>query len=137
VPTGVYRWFYLETAAEYMALIAVRHFLGEETFDRWVWSYRERARKMSDLVPLDRVSNRQMNSGNWYYYWPLLLVSLEKGIGAERMRHIMTAILNAPKGAALDYEFLHRAATGAGVPEEDWARFGRCVRAASPGSCPD
>ncbi|MDQ3743833.1 MAG: hypothetical protein M3444_05585 [Acidobacteriota bacterium] len=138
VPTGKYYWLYVETAAEYMALIAVRHFLGEETYRRWVQSYRDRARKMSDLVPLDRVTDRQMNSGNWYYYWPLLLVSLEKEIGAERMRHIMAAILNAPEGAVLDYEFLHVTATGAGVTEESWARFDlQCVRAATPSSCLD
>jgi hypothetical protein len=137
VPEGDYRWFYLETAAEYMALVAVRRYLGEAAYRRWVQSYRDRVRKMSDLAPLDRVTSGHMDSGNWYYYWPLLLLSLEKEVGGQRMRRIMTAILNPPKGALPDYEFLHRAAIRAGVPEQSWARFEQCVRAASPSSCFD
>jgi len=136
VPTGNYHWFYVESTAEYMALIGVRHFLGDTVYRRWVDSYSSRVSRISDVVSLDRVSGEHMDSGNWYFYWPLLLLSLEKEAGIKRMRSIMATILKARPDQALDYGFLRQAAMASGLPENDWQRFEqRCVHTTSIDTC--
>ena len=128
VPQGDYSWFYTESTAQYMALKAVQRLRGREAFAQRVNSYYKDLPSDSDAVALDRVDAHTPSSDNWYYYWPLLLMSLEGNIGEERMKRVMSEMVRAPATKPRDFLFMRRAALEAGATQNDWDHFDQeCV----------
>lgn len=128
-PQGDYNWFYTESTAEYMALKAVQRLRGREAFARRLSSYYKDVLSDPSPVALDQADAHTTSSDSWYYYWPMLLLSLEENIGENRMQRVMSEMLRAPASSPRDFVFLRRATLEAGAPQSAWDHFEQeCVR---------
>ena len=128
-PQGDYSWFYTESTAEYLALKAVQRLRGRQAFARRVKSYYGDVLQDPSVVALDQVTAHTPSSDSWYYYWPLLLLSLEQEVGEDRMQRVMSQMVRAPAVTGRDYAFLRQAAMDAGASQSAWDRFEQdCVR---------
>jgi hypothetical protein len=128
-PRGPWRWFYTESTAEYLSLVATLHFQGEAALRQLVSQYWQHVRRMEHPVPLNRIEREdQIGETYRYEYAPLLLLELREEIGDERMGHVLHELLTAPVDRARDYGLLRAAVLGAGTPPAAWDRFEReCV----------
>lgn len=136
--SGPYKQFFGESVAEYLALRATRRFVGDTAYHARLKAYHQEVVKGPAPLPLDRLAERPSAADDRYRYryGPLLLVALEREVGAQRMGRLLHAILTAPAGEAREYALLRRAALEAGVPGAVWQRWeARCVRPAPIASC--
>ncbi len=110
--------------------------MGDTAYHARLKAYHQEVIKGPAPLPLDRLAERPSAADDRYRYGPLLLVALEREVGAQRMGRLLHAIPTAPAGEAREYALLHRAALEAGVPGAVWRRWEeRCVRPAPIASC--
>jgi hypothetical protein len=115
-----------EPFATYLDLEATRHFHGEEAYVRRVHALAARALEGPPLTPLDRAGPDELAQDRYRYgYAPLVLLALERRVGALRMRALLRELVTAPaaRRARADYGFLRAAAGLAGVGAAEWRRW--------------
>jgi hypothetical protein len=136
-PAGPYRWFFLESTADYMALKALQRLQGDDAMRSRLDGYRKAVLEDSSLVRLDRIDSEEEISYVYRYrYGPLLWLALEKQVGESSVRRLLHLLLTGAAGGPLDYEALRRTAIEAGVAPDEWARFERdCIVPAPQASC--
>jgi hypothetical protein len=126
-PSGVYYWFLLESAAEFLSLEAERAIRGPAAADlrvRHLIASVEKGTK--PLVALDRVHNQdEIHETYRYSYGPLLLLSLERTVGEAKMRAFMRALMHA---RVERWEDLQHVALQAGIDKGAWESWrAQCV----------
>jgi hypothetical protein len=142
-PRGSYTQFYMESIAEYLGLKAIAGMLGEAAFQSRLRSRYEELRGGPLLPTLDQIGVLVAGGANpleqnryRYSYGPLLLLALERDIGAAAMARVLRAFIASPPPQSLDYADLRRAVLAAGVPGATWQRFEReCIRATTDAPC--
>lgn len=137
--SGPYKQFFGESVAEYLSLRATRRFVGDSAYHARLKAYYEEVARSTPVpLSLDRLAEQPSAADDRYRYryGPLLLVSLEREIGAERMGRLLRGVLAASVSEARDYGLLRRVAGAAGVSEAAWRRWEeRCVRPTPAASC--
>lgn len=121
--SGSYKWLYAESMAEYLALKAVQHSLGQEAFEIWVNRYLQYIQKAPTPLLLKQAESAEGTAQDRYYYWPLLLLALDARIGEGRMGAVLSDILNSPRSSHRDYEFLKASTMKAGWSVAEWNDF--------------
>lgn len=128
---GIYRWFLVESTAEFMSWKALAAIKGRAAMNARIAS---RVAAMSwDVLPFNTLERPERIGENYrYVYGPLLLESLDRTIGDARMRRFMRALLAAPPKTWDDFGQIAR---GAGVSEAEWTAWTkRCIDGA-PKAC--
>lgn len=136
-PRGAYRWFYLESTAEYLSMLVSRELDGPGAYRQSLNLHLQSAERLKTPVRFDRISEAsQIGEVYRYRYAPLLLVALERRIGQDRMREVLHTIVSAPASVPRDYRFLEATVLGSGVRAETWHRFEEeCVTPGPARSC--
>ncbi len=128
---GTYRWFLVESTAEFMSWKALAALKGRDAMNARVAN---RVGAMSwDVLPFNTLERPERIGENYrYVYGPLLLESLDRTIGDARMRRFMRGLLATPPKAWDDFG---RIAKEAGVSDAEWSAWTkRCVEGA-PKTC--
>lgn len=120
--------FMTESTAEFLAIKALGHVDGEAAVGTQVARLaRELGESGETFVALDKVSGPSDIGGLYRYnYGPLLLLALERHVGAERMREFMRNLASA--GIVRSWADLSGVASRSGIDDAAWERWRRtCV----------
>ncbi|MBU4433617.1 MAG: hypothetical protein KKC14_04270 [Alphaproteobacteria bacterium] len=128
---GPYRWFLVESAAEFMSWKVLAATKGQAAMRARVAS---KVGEISwDVLPLNTIEREERIGANYrYVYGPLLLESLDRTIGDARMRLFMRGMLASPPTAWSDFT---RLAKAAGVGEAEWGDWTRHCVDGAPKAC--
>lgn len=128
---GPYRWFLVESAAEFMSWRVLAATKGQAAIRTRVAS---KVGEMSwDVLPLNTIEREERIGANYrYVYGPLLLESLDRTIGDARMRLFMQGMLASPPTTWNDFTRIAKAAGVGDAEWDDWTR--KCVDGA-PKAC--
>lgn len=130
-PTGRYRWFLVETMAEFLSLKARGALAGPAAEQRRVADLAgDLARDTTSFVPLDQIrDSEQIGDLYRYNYGPLLLIALERQVGERRMAAFVRMLLSSPVDSWQEFGAV---AERAGIARAEWnAWYDRCVRGAT------
>lgn len=130
-PSGRYRWFLVETMAEFLSLKARAALAGPAAEQRRIEDLAgELAQDTTQFTPLDQISDsEQIGDLYRYNYGPLLLIALERQVGERRMAAFLRTLLSSPVDS---WQGLGAAAERAGIAKAEWnAWYERCVQGAT------
>lgn len=122
VPNSTLRDFFIESTAEYLSIKAAEHEYGKDS-TRSTIRFKKGLLGDNKIIPLSKFTDHdEMNDIYRYSYGPLVLLSLEKRIGEEKMYLLLQHALKY-KNENSDYAFLVRIVKAAGVSMSDWNEF--------------
>lgn len=128
-PSGPYRWFLLESTAEFLSLKALGAIAGLPAEQHRIRTLANRiAGGNAPFKALDEITNAEQIGDNYRYnYGPLLLVALEQQVGKQRMAVFLRQLLTS--STIHNWEDLKATASRAGIAKADWDAWQeRCVR---------
>jgi hypothetical protein len=122
VPNSELRWVFLEGLTEYLALQTVKEVLGEESYQRKLDDY---LKHTQDFIPksLSVIKNNEIDETYRYVYVPLLITSLEKEMGKEKVWNWLRTVLNVEKLTKTDYGFFKNSLIKSGIKESEFKQF--------------
>ncbi|KAF1008897.1 MAG: hypothetical protein GAK28_00529 [Luteibacter sp.] len=122
-PQGPYRWFLLESTAEFLSMKALRAIVGDEAADKRVAAWKAQMDKRTvPFIALDAItSEADITETYRYSYGPLLLLSLEKAAGEKKMRAFLRELLATPR--IMTWSDLRDTAAKAGIDANTWKRW--------------
>lgn len=122
-PQGLYRWFLLESTAEFLSMKAQRAISGDEAADRHIAGWRTQVEKQQEpFTALDRIASiSNIGETYRYSYGPLLLLSLEKRVGERKMQAFLRQLLATPP--LMTWTDLGKVAGKAGIDAQAWQRW--------------
>jgi hypothetical protein len=125
-PRGPLHWFLVESTAEFLSMKFVRRTQGEDAF-RKLWDHHvSEAVKLTDLVPLDRITDpEQIGDKYRYRLGPLLLFQLERYVGSETVRRALTNLVRERPSTEMNYKLFAARLTDAGARKEGLEAFAR------------
>jgi hypothetical protein len=125
-PHGPLHWFLVESTAEFLSMKFVRRTQGEDAF-RKLWDHHvSEAEKLTDVVPLDCITDpEQIGDKYRYRLGPLLLFELERYVGSETVRRALSDLVQQRPSAEIDYKLFAARLTSAGARQERLDAFAR------------
>jgi hypothetical protein len=126
-PSGPYRWFLLESMAEFLAIKAQMALSGIPAANRRLAGLANNLGKNGPFVALDAIGDEaQITDVYRYRYAPMLLLALDRQIGEKRMQAFVRALLMAPSPKS--WADLQAIAFSAGMDRKAWEMWrAKCV----------
>ncbi len=125
-PNSTLKLFFVESMAEYLSLKACGQFYGKDSVDSYLQYLKPQLAKIS-MTPLDQVTeNGQLDEINRYYYYPVVLMALEKIVGEKKMFAFLHEALKS-EGQQTDFAFFQAKAIASGITAAEWGRFSNQV----------
>ncbi len=128
-PSGPYRWFLLESTAEFLSLKALGAVAGLPAEQHRISNLASTiAGENGPFKALNEITDAEQIGDHYRYnYGPLLLVALERQVGERRMAEFLKQLLKST--TIHDWQDLRTAASRAGIAKADWDVWQeRCVR---------
>jgi hypothetical protein len=122
VPNSTLRDFFIESTAEYLSVKAAEQEYGKDS-TRSTIRFKKGLLKENKIVPLSKVTDSdEMNDLYRYSYGPLLLLSLQKRVGKDKLYSLLQNELKHKKENS-GYAFFVKIAKEAGISSSVWKEF--------------
>jgi hypothetical protein len=136
VASGPLKWFLTESTAEFLSMKAVRQLQGPAAYAAIVAEHAATVANKT-VMPLDRVTgSEQIGEGYRYKLGPLLLIGMEKRLGAETVRRMLSELVTEAPETDVGYADLQTRLRQAGATQGQLAAFAAaCLVESVPATC--
>ena len=123
VMSGKYRWFWLESFAEYLSYNVLEDLCSKELLQKVLLNQIE-AIKDDSFIALDQIEKANDITEKYRYRLaPLMLKCFEDEFGRDKTNHTIKSLLEYAKTETLSLEHWKKAAISSGIRKNEFERF--------------
>jgi len=135
-PTGRFTWLLTESTAEFLSIKAQTALAGPDAAARHIGKLVAAFDKHGPYPPLDTIAKSEEITPDYRYnYGPLLLLSLERAVGPQKMQAFVRTLFAAPSPQSWDE--LAALAGRAGIGTDVWRDWRATCVTDAPKACID
>jgi len=123
VNSGNLSWFWLESTAEYLSLVALENYTNKKNIDEY-YEYYCKSIEKKNFIPLNYITkNEQINSDYRYILGPLIFKSFEITFGKEKTIKVLTSLLELSKTETLTINSWEKSSIKNGISKKSFLSF--------------